>query len=213
MNNAIFYLHRVEEEIMKYFHCIRFYHTRYGLKNVGASFLLGGEKSTDSKEEVLLENLYLGPDYLKDEYTLLGCPISESPHYEFIKTIQEGSNINDTDYIRRYLKGCLDWRRGNIMPRNKDYFKNKFAHSLEQIKNNDYTPVVVYRQNGKYYVYDGKHRAAFCSLLGVPVRCVEVGNDFVNTGLWHYMFSLIERDTNYKKHYRFHEEYIKGNGR
>lgn len=209
MNKVHFYLLRVEEEIMKYFHCIRFYHSKYGLKNIGASCLVGGEKSIATREVIFLNDLYLGPDYLKDDYTLLGCPINESPHFAFIKAIFDGKDILNTDYIRRYLNGSLDWRRGTILPRNRDFFYNKFSLALGHVQSNDYAPVMVYSLNGKFYLYDGKHRAALCSLLGLPIKCTIVSDEIVNTGLWHYMFSLLNGNVKYSKHILFHEEYLK----
>jgi|LSQX01.1.fsa_nt_gb hypothetical protein len=39
---------------------------------------------------------------------------------------------------------------------------------------NAYEPIVVYELDGKTYIFDGKHRAALCALLGKPVRCLKI---------------------------------------
>lgn len=201
---------RFEEKVLKSMHIIRFRKTKYGLKNVGASYLLNPKIiSSESIVELSSDLLYLGPDFLKNRYTLLDCHISQSPHYDLIKTISEGGNLASTDYIKRFVSGKLDWRRGYKQPRDYNFFMEKFAKSTNEIEHDDYKPVLVYKLGGKYYIYDGKHRAALCALLGLPVKCLLLGNDIANANVWHYMFSIIKDDLDYSCHTEYHNKYLK----
>ena len=195
---------------MKSLHIVRFYNTRYGLKNVGAGYLLGAKKySSGVIKEIVADKLFLGPDYLKDKYSLLNRPIAQSPHFDFVKAIKENGDLSSTDYIQRFVSGKLDWRRGSTMPRDFNYFEKMYFQSLGEIQSGDYNPVIIYSLGGKYYIYDGKHRAALCSLLGVPVKCMVVGNELANADLWYYMFSIIKGNSDYSRHTEYHNMYLK----
>lgn len=205
-----YYLKRIKEECMKSLHIVRFYNSRFGLKNVGAGYLLGAKNySSVVIKNISADSLFLGPDYLKDKYTLLNCPISQSPHYGFIKTIMENGDMASTDYIQRFVSGKLDWRRGSKKPRDFNYFKKMFSRSLGEIQSGDYSPIIIYSLGGKYYIYDGKHRAALCSLLGVPVKCMLVGSEIANADLWHFMFSIIKDNEEYGRHTEYHNLYLR----
>jgi hypothetical protein len=47
------------------------------------------------------------------------------------------------------------------------------------IENNSYEPVTVYYLKGKYYIADGKHRAALAALLRGYVKCEVISNDYL----------------------------------
>ena len=207
-----YYTRRIEEEMCKHLHIVRFYFTAEGLKNVGASQFLGAlPVGTNTCIDLPANQLFLGPDYLKDTYTLLHTPILQSPHMDFVRAQRDALPIMDTEYIHRYLKGKLDWRHEMILPKDPSYFEHQFAASLTAIQGGTYPPVLVYKQGEHYYIFDGKHRAALCALLNRPVKCNIVGSDIANAHLWHYMFSLIIDNPAYKKHREFHEQFMKEN--
>jgi len=202
---------RIEEEVFKRLHIVRFYSKAVGLKNTNASILISYSHSSGNIHTIDSSKLHLGPDYLKDQYTLLDCPITESPHVGFMAALMNGKPIKETDYIRRFLNGTLDWRSPLIMPKDKMRFQKKFERSLSEIQSGEYPPAVVYLQGGKYYIYDGKHRAALCALLGRPVRCMVIENDIVHTNVWNYMFQLIDGKKEYQLHNYFHKAFLKEN--
>lgn len=209
MNKIAFYYRRTEEEILKRLHCVKFYYTRVGLKNVGAGYLLGANNITlGSIIEIPTDKLFLGPDYLNNQNTLLNCGISQSPHYEFVKTIMEDGDLSKTEYIQRFVSGRLDWRRGSTKPRDFSYFNRMYLLSQNEIQANDYEPVIVYSLNGVYYIFDGKHRAALCANLNIPVRCNIVGSEIANANVWHYMFSIVKGKPDFSRHTEFHDIYL-----
>ncbi len=123
------------------------------------------------------EELFLDPDYLIDEYTLLGQPIHLSPHYKLMCSIRNGENILDTEYAKRFVSGRLDGRvPGYLGSEYVDLMKNMYQKRYEEILSREYKPVCVYKHLGKYYIYDGKHRAAMCAMLDCPIRCIEIEN-------------------------------------
>lgn len=143
-----------------------YYENHYGIKGHNkVKFQLQGEY-----DEFLInpEDVYLGFDALKDEYTLLDVKMTDSPHYHLMKTIFRGGNINESDYVEREKKGALDGRY-ELVP--ADHVR-LFFESLEKIKNDNYSPAIVYRVDGRTYAFDGKHRLALCLLLNKKCKCI-----------------------------------------
>lgn len=209
MHRYVYYYRRIEEIFCQKNSIVRFYKTNSGLKNVNASLLLGYHLY--SKIDVRMfdvNELYLGPDFLKDDATLLGCKIIDSPHKDFMMSLHLGKPIMDTDYLHRRLNGTLDWRRGTILPKDNDFYQRVFIQKKTEVESGGYSPITVYVQGGKYYIFDGKHRAALCAILGLPINCMVVDSEIANSNLWHYMFSIIENDPSYSCHTTFHSEYL-----
>lgn len=112
------------------------------------------------------------PDGLTDAWTLLGVPVPESPTFAFMQALEQGQPLAETAYIRRLVDGTLDqrWPYGARHLRFQR-FRQLYAARRAQILAGTYPPVRVLRVAGKYYVLNGKHRAALCALLGERVRC------------------------------------------
>lgn len=117
-------------------------------------------------------DLFLGFDGLYDNYTLIDVPIGQSPHYELVRRLNDNLRIEDCDYLKREEKGTLDGRLGRKTV-NDDFSRltNQFLNSKQAIESGNYAYPIVYQLNKRYYIMDGKHRAAVCKLLGVNVRC------------------------------------------
>lgn len=209
MNYLHYYLLQAEDRLLKRIHCIWFYHSKYGIKNFGASRLVEARYlSNQNVVEISPQELYLGPDFLKDEYTLLDCPLKESPHFLLMEAIQSQKPLKETEYMKRFTRGCLDWRRGRPMPKDFEYWYKKNNLSCDGIINGNYQPVVVYSLGNRYYIFDGKHRAAMCALVGKSVRCYIEESGVANAGIWHYLFSIAGENKGYSKHMVFHNNYI-----
>ena len=205
----LYYYIRIKEYTCERLHVVRFYTTSLGLKNINASQLLFNSfKGNHELVKIPPSKLYLGPDFLRDKYTLLDCPVSESPHIGLMAALMKGEPIEKTDYIKRFLKGTLDWRSALIMPKDKTRFQKKYECSLAEIQSGEYPPAVVYLQGGRYYIYDGKHRAALCALLGKEVRCKVVGNEIANANVWNYMFQMVDGKTEFQLHTEFHKSFL-----
>jgi len=153
--------------------------------------------------------LLLGPDFLKDKYTLLGTSLADSPHYSLVKTIAEGGRIEDTDYFLRFKSATLDWRLWQFSRCNSSRFIKSFEKSKSEILDDKYAPVIVYRVRDKKYVFDGKHRAAMCLLYGYQVKCIEVDNNVAYRGVFHFLFEMTSKGDKYLKHQHFLNEAIK----
>lgn len=149
----------------------KLYETSYGIKVVNPVHFRG---QVFEYKEVTVNptELYLGCDALNDDYTLVGKPISQSPHFELVKLLSEDKTIDDCEYIRRKEIGTLDGRDGVALSSSeKERHYMDYARSKNSLLNNTYEQPILYKVDGKYYIYDGKHRAAMACLLGVSIRC------------------------------------------
>lgn len=208
MNSISYYIYRIEEELLLKLKKTATFKTAFGLKNINMNTRVITPE-TEGKEiiEIIPDELFLGYDYLKDDFTLLDTPIKESPHFDMMKRLYNGENISDCDYINRWISGTLDWRHGFIRPKNYDFFTQRFNISKENIEKNDINPVIVYKLGGKYYIYDGKHRAAMCAYNGLSVPCIVVDTEHMFSGVWREMFKKILNRKDYKKHTEFYKKY------
>lgn len=199
-----FYIWRIKEQYYRSHHILRVVETSTGIKVYNpvpfrSPFKL--EKS-DSIFSVPPEELHLGPDFLQDKFTLLGVSIQDSPHSVFIKGLLEGKDMKYSDYMNRLVDGRLDGRSITMRPRSMTYYETKCKERLSEIKAGVYEPVQIYNLGGQYYIRDGKHRAAMCSILGIPVRCVLVNATFTG-GLTYHIINMIKGKASYEKNMSF----------
>ena len=157
---------RLLERLLKKINVYVLVNTRTGVKNINISRLYCDvDKNYNNKIVIIAPSqLYLGTDFLKDKYTLIDCCIMDSPHYFFIKDLNEGRDIKKSDYYKRFVSGKLDERHCQ-WGRKLSYFIDKNEKARQSIEKGDYKPVVIYSWKNRFYIYDGKHRAAFCALM------------------------------------------------
>lgn len=154
------------------------------------------------------ETLLCPIDGLTDDLTLLGTPVVQSPTYAFLHALEYGEPFFDTAYIRRYVLGTLDQR----WPRNVRYlhppeFWSIYAKRRAQVLAGTYAPVRVFCVQGRYYVLNGKHRAALCALLGQDVRCDVLDTGEVYAESLHKAHKrLLQRPAVFQKTIRFFDE-------
>jgi len=162
----------------------KYFENEYGIKCLNKK-KFDYNKLEKYKHEIFLDSsqLYLGFDSLNDTYTLIDSPISQSPHFDLMKTISNisGNNICEvcnSDYYYREICGMLDGRLP-LKPGKKilNCHLSKYNEMIKLIENDDYRPVYIYKMNKKNYIFDGKHRAALCSYFGKKVKCIEISND------------------------------------
>lgn len=186
----------------------RVYKTKKGIKYTYPLIALRDAFKLDKPEFILNpEDMLLDMDFLRDEYTLCNCPITDSPHYELMRTLSQGGDIAKTSYIRRFRTGTLDWRNPMIVS-SKDihHFEQTYSKRCQEIQSDTYLPIQVYNYNGRYYILDGKHRAALCALMGRQVRCIEVSHDFLYDSFNAWMFEKMKTEPNsFKKNIEFIE--------
>lgn len=198
---------RMLEIVCSKCHIYAFIKTQSGIKNINMSALYD-ERTYDYKDNDIINvdprNLFLSIDYLNDNYTLIDTCIVESPHYRFIKAINTGIDITKTDYYKRFISGKLDGRHCQ-RERGLDYFYEKNENIKLTIENDDYKPVIVYYYHNRLYIYDGKHRAAFCAFMNKSVRCVKIPSisDFGHMAINKEIYRIMSENKHYSKHVRF----------
>lgn len=209
-NKLLYYYYRIIEEIYKKKNIIRVFWTKVGLKNInmGKAAQLYNPYIIE-KVEVNADNLFLGPDFLKDKYSLLGVNIQNSPHYSFMKALHDGENIEETDYVRRWLSGTLDWRRKMPLGRQVERWKSMYEQRIYEIENDRVADVLVYNVSGRYFIYDGKHKAALSALMGKKIKCSVISETCVFSYYSRYMLDLVSERREYSKHMQFLNEYIR----
>lgn len=188
-------------------HLFCFYNGKYGIKNINLNQLVFPGQNVLDKIEISPNLLFMGPDFLKDKYTLLNTPLVESPHAQLMSLLYNGKNYSDSEYIKRYYYGYLDWRRG-IKDIDLNRFKKKNKDIVESVLSGNYEPVKIYQVGESYYVFDGKHRAALCAVLGKNVKCVVVSSDIACAGVWNRLFTYTKSNKLYCKHSIFYEQYL-----
>lgn len=188
-------------------HLFYFYNGKYGIKNINFNQLVYPGQTVLNNIEISPSLLRLGPDFLKDKYTLLDTHLVNSPHAELMSLLYNGKECDDSEYIKRYYHGYLDWRRG-IKDIDPDRFKKKNKTIVDSILNGNYEPVKIYQVGDSYYVFDGKHRAALCAVLGKEIKCAVVSSDIACAGVWNRLFTYAKGKQSYGKHTEFYEHYL-----
>jgi hypothetical protein len=150
-------------------------------------------------------NLFLSFDGLKDRFSLMGTPITESPHYAFIKALECGNDLHSTEYVERMEAGTLDFRPATrLMKRNINKFQSIFQQKKEEIYSRKIPQEIkALLLNGKYYIADGKHRAALCAMYGLPIMVKDV-TPIIYDSYFHWIHNKMQRHPQqYKKHLDF----------
>ena len=169
------------------------YRSKKGVKAVNP-IMQNSKHQILRKVKLRPEKLLLGVDFLKDQYTLCGVNIKASPHYDFMKALNDGADIRNSDYYKRYSNGTLDSRiPACIDAKMQQIFKEKFRTRKKELEEGDLEPVTVYELDGKYYIADGKHRAALCALYEKDVPCAVISCDYLIDSYRLWMLKKMER--------------------
>ena len=198
---------RLREKLFEHFMIFRVVETHVGYKFVNDTLIRIESSNNIIEPSVIIDpdNLFLGVDYLKDQYTLMGCRIKESPHFEFMKVLLNGGDIDRCEYIKRIQRGTLDARflyRGI----EKSYFQNYFNNRRREIEAGDVTPILVYRVDNRYVIKDGKHRAALCALLKKPIYANVIDNKSIFGSLGEHIIERMKVKKTYSKHLMYYTE-------
>ena len=206
--SVLYYLFiRIREIVYEKRLTFRIVNTHVGYKFINVLLIRSPflEELTGEVHILKPEQLFLSIDYLRDKYTLLDCNIKDSPHYGLMKALLEGDSISETDYIKRARKGTLDSRflSGYV---DEDYYRENFYRRKNQIESGDQTPIKVFKVNDRYYIKDGKHRAALCSLLGFPIYGVELDPMGMFGGIGKQIITHMDGRKSYSKHLLFYKK-------
>lgn len=190
-------------KLCRAFHISFPYYMQYGVKMVNPTFPVLQTKGSnilriDPKE------LRLGFDFLKDDYTLLDAPLSESPHFLLMESLEKTHEYEWTDYCRRMLNGSLDERPPIVAYYlRENYFMDCYKKCVSEIEKQSYEPVKVYCVNGHYYIYDGKHHSAVAALLKKEIKCAVLDTDAVLGAIDKRIIDYMQKRDEYNKHLRF----------
>lgn len=147
------------------------YASSYGIKAINGKLSLAPLDSYPV-EELDSNQLFLFFDGLEDEHTMLDLPIKQSPHFGFMKSLENHEAISTCEYIHKAESGKLDMRPPTFYP--ASMYQARFERLALELKENTVNPILVYLQEGKYYILDGKHRAAYLALhqKKIPARII-----------------------------------------
>lgn len=212
MLNLKYLFIRIREKVYERLMIFKVTETNVGFKFINVLLIRPTKKNQTKHETTIVkpEQLYLSIDFLKDQYTLLGCNIKDSPHFFLMKALMKGDDISNTDYIQRVKRGTLDTRflQNNI---DSNSYIDCFKKRKIEIENGDISPILVYKINGKFYIKDGKHRAALCALLDRPIFVIQLDPNSMIEGVGERVFSEMNKKKAYSKHFSFYSEMIKLN--
>lgn len=155
--------------------------------------------------ELSCDQINIAFDGLNDQYTLLNTCILNSPHFDLVKHLEDNGDLRSCLYIEKVQKGILDFRASKKI--NSNYLinlKSKFEQKKTDILNNRYDPVKTIKIFDKYYIADGKHTAATCALLNVPVKCTDYSMFVLDSFFWWIYRKMLKN----KKIYRIHIDYF-----
>jgi hypothetical protein len=177
------------------------YETSVGLKYRGARFdsRLFSEHVVDALPlsgcPGGFSRLLMPPDLLRNQFTLCGKPIIESPHFGLMQAIEAGTLAEDVEYARRMRKGTLDAR-----PPARTRLE-RLAESYRQCKDdlaaNHVLEILVirmiWRGESAYVIADGKHRAAVAAALNKPesVSLQVISRDFALHPFFEFLYGRV----------------------
>ena len=129
-----------------------------GIKSINSKLNL---QSLDSftTQELSPEQLFLFIDGLVNEETLADLNIAESPHYQLISRMIASESFMDCDYVIRAEAGTLDMRPPTLY--SVAYYQERHNELMAKIRKGGKDPILVLQLKEKYYMLDGKHRAAY----------------------------------------------------
>lgn len=185
-------MYRVLNKLAKITDISVIYETRAGIKSLNQ--LMKSREQGGREFYCAPEELFMGFDALKDKYSLVGVCVTESPHRTLMEALDGGEDIRKTEYCIRQKKGTLDSRSSAAVKKSTvKGFKDKFCRRREEVLADSYAPVQVYRLGEKYFIADGKHRAAMCAHLGKKVKCVEISSDFLLDSFRMWMYGKMKK--------------------
>lgn len=164
------------------------YFNKYGVK---CSNIIIRNQTYKTLNSIILppDKLFLDVDFLRDEYTLCDCPLIKSPHFDLMKALVNSQSIEETEYCRRATIGTLDSRTSqNISFAFIDSLHKTYKSRFKEITEDSYRPIDVYKVGERYYIVDGKHRAALCAYLGKAIQCNIISSDCMKDSYyaWNY---------------------------
>lgn len=156
-----------------------------------------------------LDKLRLGIDWLRNDYTLIGTEIMDSPHFGLMQAISDNKDTRALEYIYRKEKGTLDFREGSLVT--EKFLEDSefcFKKRKQEILSQTYDPIKVVNFDEKFYIVDGKHRAALACLLKMnEIKIIDATLAW-NDSYYHWIYDFIRKNSDFSLHISVYEEYL-----
>lgn len=142
------------------------------------------------------------PDFLKDKYTLIDTSVSEWPHYDLIRCLDNNLPLNDCEYIKRRENGTLDFRKKFSI--SKDRLRKVYQKKITAMANDEVFSVKIFLiDNDSYIVADGKHSLAMSVYFKYPNINFELIQNLAFDTYFRWIFDKIKNDKNFTRHSAF----------
>lgn len=172
-----------------------YYENKYGIKNINKKIITNQDFVKKYVDDVDPNKLHINFDGLKDQYTLTGLPINETPHYDLMIALNNNSCIKRSNYYERLGLGILDERNSIFINRKSEKMMvSKFKKSKSEILQRKSSEIFVYELDGKLYIIDGKHRAALASVINKTVNCIVLDKKIVQDGFWFELYKQMRKN-------------------
>jgi len=196
---------RIDHLCSKYY-CTKLITTRVGIKPVNqilkSDYLNLHIISVKSFDDVRFDQLIAPPDFLKDEYTILGKKITEWPHYQLIRYLDKNLPLSECDYVKRRQSGTLDFRKK--MDISFDELRRVFNKRLDSIKNNKIFSVKIYLSYDNFYtVTDGKHALSMAYYFNYKNIRFDIIHNICFDSNYRWRFEKIKDNNEFSKHNNF----------
>ncbi len=162
-----FQVGKIIRRIASFFNTTILFFSKFGLKSINAKIDFG-DLSKLEKKQLSSDELFLFVDGLVDSETLVGENMKNSPHFELMSTIDSQKSLDNCEYIIRAQEGRLDMRAGTFY--DAKFYLEKFQALKNDFELNKVTPLLVFPLDDKYFILDGKHRAAYFALKEKPIE-------------------------------------------
>lgn len=154
------------------------------------------------KTNLEFQQLLAGPDFLKDEYTLIGRNISEWPHYELIKCLDKDLPVNNCSYIKKRQNGTLDSRKKQKVSIEK--LENIYQEKLDAMEKGKIFGIKVFTPYDNIYtVADGRHSLAMAFYFNYRNLRFDIIQNLTFDTYFRWIFKKIESDKDFTKHNEF----------
>lgn len=151
----------------------KWFETEVGLKYENGSFSSNEfakypfEQNKEMLTKSMLSDLIFPPDMLKNKYSWAGLPVQQTPHFELMQDLINGTLSANNSYLQHMQMGTLDSRMPDELSisRLKKIFESR---RKEFLSNQPITVKTLFLKQAyppKIVILDGKHRVAMALAL------------------------------------------------
>ena len=200
------------DKIFRHFDLLTIFENQFGIKALGKPGISEVIECypVNTIITVPANSLLLGPDNLKDNYSSLGLNICKSPYYELMQILQKREDPTYTEYMMRLSRGNLDNRKSiKISEHQISKIQRRFNAGKKEFENGKLLPIKTLTINESIYIFDGKHRAALCSLYKSNIKIIDISPYFYDSYIKKVYDKMSSKKNVYTKHLAFYAKFFK----